>query len=359
MFVVGFGLIVVILWEAFETIVLPRRVQRRLRLTSLVYGASWHPYARLARSMPVGKRRESFVGFFGPLSLLLLLAFWAAGLVVGFAVVYWSLDAAVHVPDPPVTFATYLYASGVCFFTLGLGDVVPLDWPGRAGVVVEAGLGLGFLAMVISYLPVIYQAFSHREVSIALLDSRAGSPPSASELVARQLRDGRWDEVDAVLRDWERSAAELLESHLSYPILCFYRSQHDNQSWLGALTAILDTCALALALRDPGSARQAELTFAMARHAVVDLAQVFGTPPKPPSRDRLATDEFLRLAERLAAAGLALDGGEVERRLAVRREAYEPYVSALADYPLMPLPPWVPAVKARDNWQSSAWDRRD
>lgn len=359
MLVVGLGLIVVILWEAFETIVLPRRVQRRLRLTSVLYSGTWHPYSRLARWMPAGKRRESFVGYFGPLSLILLLVVWAAGLVAGFASVYWSLGSAFHGPDRSVTFATYLYVSGVSFFTLGLGDVVPTDWPGRAGVVIEAGLGLGFLAMVISYLPVLYQAFSHREVSIALLDSRAGSPPSAAELVARQLRDGRWQEVDDLLREWERSAAELLESHLSYPVLCFYRSQHDNQSWLGALTAILDTCALVMALRGPGAARQAELTFAMTRHAVVDLAQVFGTPPRPPSRDRLGAEELGILVARLASVGLALEGGDVVRRLAARRETYEPYVHALGEYLLMPLPPWVGAVKAHDNWQSSAWDQVD
>jgi hypothetical protein len=359
MLLLGIGIVVLILWEAFETIVLPRRVQRRLRLTSLVYGAGWFPYSRLALWLPAGRRRETFISYFGPLSLLLLLVFWAAGLIAGFAVIYWSLATRLETPEGTVSFATYLYLSGVSFVTLGLGDVVPLEWPGRAAVVVEAGLGLGFLAMVISYVPVLYQAFSLREVRIALLDSRAGSPPSAAELVVRQVSAGRWEEVDRVLEDWERSAAELLESHLSYPVLCFYRSQHDNQSWLGALTAVLDTCALAMALRDRTSVRQPELTFAMARHAIVDLAQVLGTPPKPPPHDRLAAEVFERLAERLAAAGITLEGTEVERRLAAYRQTYEPYLNALGEYLLMPLPPWVGKAKAHDNWQSSAWDRLD
>ena len=126
------------------------------------------------------------------------------------------------------------------FFTLGFGDLTPQGPTGRALAVAEAGIGFAFLAVVISYLPVFYQAFSKREVTISLLDARAGSPPTAGSLLLRLAPGRNFEALDRFLQEWERFAAEVLESHLSFPLLSYYRSQHDNQSWLAAMTTILD-----------------------------------------------------------------------------------------------------------------------
>ncbi|HEX8139444.1 MAG TPA: potassium channel family protein [Pyrinomonadaceae bacterium] len=349
--------IVMVMLDAFETIVLPRRVTRRLRLTKLFYQWSWLPWASIARRMRGKKRREAFLSFFGPLSLIALLAVWATGLVVGFSLLQWATGSGLNVPAEEVSIATYLYMSGETFFTLGLGDVTPLSRFGRALTVVEAGVGFGFLAIVIGYLPVLYQAFSRREVNISLLDARAGTPPSAAELLRRHSEGDNMAELGQLLGDWERWAAELMESHLSYPVLCWFRSQHDNQSWLAALTTVLDACALVIVGVDGASGRQAQLTFAMARHAVVDLAQIFSTAPQPPASDRFPPAELERLRLVLSAAGIALrDGAAAEQKLAELRRMYEPYVNALSEYLLMPLPSWIPATTAADNWRTSAWE---
>ena len=188
--------------------------------------------------------------------------------------------------------------------------MVPTGAAGRALSVVEAGMGFVFLAVIISYLPVLYQAFSRREITISLLDARAGSPPSAGELL-RRLAAGRSPAgAGPFLVEWERWAAELLESHISFPVLSYYRSQHENQSWVGALTAILDTSALLIAGVDGPDSYQARLTFAMARHAAVDLALVFQTPPLPPQPDRLPRGGLR------PAAGVALRGGGDDARRA-------------------------------------------
>ena len=151
-------------------------------------------------------------------------------------------------PDGHETFLTTLYMSGTTLFTLGIGDVVPHSPAGRFLTVFESGIGLGFLALVIGYLPVVSQAFSRREASIALLDARAGSPPTAPSCCAgMSATDGATTLVE-LLRDWERWSAELLESHVSFPVLAFYRSQHDNQSWVAAMTCVLDSCALVLSV---------------------------------------------------------------------------------------------------------------
>ncbi len=356
--VLGLALILVVLWDAFETVVLPRRVTRRVRLAKLFYRSTWLPWSALARRMPPGKRRETYLGFYGPLSLPLLLSVWAGGLVFGFALLHWSLGSPLKGSGGPPGFLTDLYLSGTTFSTLGIGDVVPRTPLARALTVLEAGTGFGFLALVIGYLPVLYQSFSRREVNISLLDARAGSPPAAGELLRRHSHENGMDALRELLRDWERWAAELLESHLSYPVLAYFRSQHDNQSWLAALTTILDTSALVITGVDGACERQAELTFAMARHAVVDLAQVFGASPRAPRADRLPPEDLQRLRVTLAASGLRLrENAAADERLAKLRRMYEPYVYSLGQFLQLTLPGWAVQARRTDNWQTSAWER--
>ena len=231
--VLGFALLSAALWDAFEVIISPRRVTHRFRFSRAFYRSSWRLWSAVAQSIADENRRETYLGIFGPLSLVMLLGVWATAIVAGFAMMHWGFKTPLNAAPGIAPLSTYLYMSSTTFFTLGLGDVTPMGAPGRALTVVEAGMGFGFLAAVISYLPaILYQAFSRREVSILLLDARAGSPPTAGELLRRHGNDMR--ELEQLLYDWERWSAELLESHLSYPVLAYFRSQHTNQSWLAA-----------------------------------------------------------------------------------------------------------------------------
>jgi hypothetical protein len=350
-------LIIVTLQDSFESIILPRRVARRFRLSRLFYVATWAIWSFIARKMRAGNRREFYLSYYGPLSLILLLIIWATLLMFAYALLQWGLNLPMNAPEKNVTFGTYLYLSGTTFITLGLGDVIPLAGVGRFLAILEAGMGFGFLALIIGYVPIIYQAFSRREISISLLDARAGSPSSATEMLRRHYRTERIEELIQFLRDWERWCAELLESHLSYPVLTYYRSQHERQSWLTALTTILDTCALLLVGFDGVTTPTARFSFAIARHAAVDLAQVYGTPPMNPKLNRLSPADFRRMHDALAEVGLHLAHKEdAEKRLADLRQIYEPFINALADHLLVNLPPWVVSEKTVDDWQTSAWD---
>jgi hypothetical protein len=355
----GLSLILIILWDTFETIILPRRVTRRIRLTGVFYATVWAPWSRLVRSVSNRKKREKYLGFFGPLSLLMLLSLWATGLIIGYATIHWGLETKLNLPNETGLFATYLYISGETFFTLGYGDIVPQFPLGRAIAIIEAANGFGLLAIVLGYLPVLYGAFSRREVNISLLDARAGSPSSAAEMLRRHGESGHMHDLDIVLHEWEHWSAELLESHLSYPVLCYFRSQHDNQSWLSSMTTILDTCALVMLGIEGTQAWQAKLTFAMARHAVVDIVQIFRTEPtSAQASTRLAPGDLDRLRKILAKNGTHLRDDEgAEQRLAELRMMYEPYVCALSEMLLMPLPPWILGSDAIDNWKTSAWGR--
>ena len=352
--ILGVLMVTMMLWDAFEVIILPRRVTHRFRFARFFYRLTWQLGSVVAEWITGDKRRESYLSIFGPLSLLLLLGVWATGIIAGFAMLQWGLQDRLNVGQSVASFLTYLYMSGTTFFTLGLGDVIPWGRVGRTLVVLEAGLGFAFLGGVISYLPMIYQTFSRREVSISLLDARAGSPPSAGELLRRNGED--MSELRRLLVDWERWSAEVLESHLSYPFLVYFRSQHTNQSWLAALTTILDACALVMTGINGGPKRQAHLTFAKARHAVVELSQIFIVSPPALAPDRLPSSSLSVLGKMLAEAGVTLrDDLATEQTLRELRRMYEPNIQALSKYLLISLPPWFRISETPDSWQISNW----
>lgn len=343
----------VVLWDTFETIVLPRTVRRQVRLASFFFVALYGAWSYIAQRMRADRaRREFFLGTFAPAALLLLLATWALLLIVAFALLHWGAGSDLHVSGDrslnDASFGVYLYLSGVTLFTLGFGDVSPTDVTGRLLAVVEAGLGFGFLAAVIGYLPVMYESFSRREKALLLLNSRLGTPPTACGLLAEYGRDESREDLDRFLRDAHEWAAELLHTYTSYPIVAFYRSQHDEQSWLLTLTAVLDSCALldvvlsrSTSLRSH-TRRQAQLTFKLSRHVLRDFAKLINVKPVLTERERLDAGEWRLLCARLAAAGVPVLDEDAEAQLAILRGEYEALVSALAQRLLLDLPPWSP-----------------
>jgi hypothetical protein len=352
--IAGILLIGIILLDAFETIILPRGLSRRFRLASTFYSVSWRLWSGAARSWKNDNLREAILSYFGPLSLILLLVIWGFCLILGFALVQLGAEGVRP------SLGTDLYMSGTTFFTLGLGDITPHTSVARLITVIEAGIGFGFLAIVIGYLPILYQAFSRREQAISLLDARGGSPPTASELLIRHgVADGG-AALNQLLRDWEQWSAELLENHISYPVLCYYRSQHDRQSWLAAMSAILDTSALVIVGIDGVPEWQARLTFAMARHAVVDLAAIFGCLPDSAKTVRLDHDSLEQLYTKLDDAGMKLKTGpEAEAKLAKLRALYEPHVNSLAERMAFKIPPFVQSEPVRDAWKTTGWHDTD
>ena len=363
---ISFGLLFcsLVALDAVQTVVIPRRPSGRFRITRFFFIFTWTPWVFVGEHIKSHKVREQFYGVYGPISLIFLLLFWASLLILGFALMLYGfgtpyLDSSLPPGQHPVLhFFTDLYVSGTSLTTLGPGDVIPRRQTARFLMIIESGTGLGLVALVISYVPVLYAAFSRREVSVALLDSRAGSPPTAAELLTRHGFDGGQPALITLLAEWERWSADILESHISYPVLCYYRSQHDNQSWLSALPTILDVCALLITTIEGPASRQAQLTFAMARHAIVDLGHVFQIEIDElallnvTETNRLSDTTFTRLCDRLSAVdiGLCTDSNSAHRLLAIR-QLYEPRAQALADHLCMPLPQWISDPKPTDQWR--------
>jgi len=348
--VLGVLLIALIFQDVFEVLLLPRRVRRRWRLAGLFFRVTWTLWRKLAGFFTAAGR-ASFLSIYGPLSIVSLYVAWASGLIVGFGLCQWGLNRHHGIAT---SLSSDLYLSGSTFFTLGFGDVTPHTGAAKVVAIMEAGSGFGLIAAVIGYLPVLYQLFSRRETLVIQLDGRAGSPPSAAFLLVGHGADQAMAEFNAYLRSWEMWGAELLESHLSYPMLIFYRSQHDNQSWLGGLSAIMDACAVVLSGLHGARTFQARMTFAMGRMVVIEMTRVMRLQPITPETDRLPPERFAELAASLAEAGLALEGPAVEARLAALRITYEPLLEAVSRFLLLPIPAWLPSATP-DNWQMDAY----
>lgn len=353
--ILGFALLFSILWDAFESVILPRHVRRSFRIARFFYRTAWRICSVTATHIRNPKRREGYLSYFGPLSLLLLIGFWALALVVAFAMVQWAAGSALSASGSSSTFRTDLYYSGTTFFTLGLGDLTPQTPLARVLSVVEAGTGFGFLALIIAYLPTLYGAFSQREVNISLLDARAGSPPTASELLRRHGKERIQNGLEHYLRDWETWSGQLMESHVTYPFLCFFRSQHDNQSWIAAFTAILDTCALLIAYGEGETRWQAQLTFAICRHAVADLAQIFYIDARMPEQNRLPAQDLPKVRSLLVECGVPGCTEAGDAKLKELRLLYEPYLNGLSQLLLMPLPSW--GVELPPHQENTVWGR--
>jgi hypothetical protein len=278
-------------------------------------------------------------------------------LTIAFALLHWA--AGLRPTSLPASFGNDLYISATTLFTLAHGD--PQNAVSKWIVSVEAGLGLAFLGLVVGYLPVLYQAFSVRELPICMLDARAGSPPSAGRLVESMPTNP--ETLGRQLEAWEYWEAQVLESQLSFPMLAYFRSHHPNQAWLTALVAITDFAAVVSVAAAGDLRAQAEKTFAMGRHVLADITVEFGLEnesDKAERAERLPQTKFAVLLERVRGRVSLFDEKRfVWQELARRREIYEPHAIALSHYFLMSLPDWLGDEASRSNWDVPLSDREE
>lgn len=353
--IAGALLVLAMLTEFFVTFLLPRRVKRDPRLARGLYRAAWGPWRALARRLPETPQ-DTVLGFFGPIWIIATIAIWSLGIVLGFACMFWASDTAVSVHTSD--FGDAIYYSAAAFFSAGT-NLNPTDAFGRALQIGEAACGFAVLFIAIGYLPALYQAFSRREVAVSQLDPRAGSPPTAATLLLQAGERGRWEQLAAYLAEWEVWTAELMETHLAYPVLGYFRSQHVNQNWLASLVSVVDACAFFIAATPEQGDEGAVLTFAIGRHALADLAHVFRVRLPDDDHERLTREQFDELHGRLSAAGVGLvDSDEAWDHLAKLRRAYEPYARGLSALLALRLPDWMPVGEVEKNWRLAAWQSR-
>jgi hypothetical protein len=357
--ILGGALVALMLLEIFVAFLLPRRVKRDPKLVRTVFAYGWRPWRRIARAMPA-QAGDTMLGVYGPLGLVVNLVLWVGVMMLGYACLLWANGSHLAVAGHGrrvVDFGNDLYFAAATMTTNGPSNLAAHTSFARAVQVIAAASGLAVLAIVIGYLPSLYQAFSRREATVSQLDARAGSPPSAGRLVIRTAQHGGWPELAEYLGGWEKWTAELMETHLAYPILAYFRSQHVNQNWLSAMCTVLDACVLTIACAPPETIDSARFTYAIARHASVDLCYSFHVPPADPPADRLPPDSLRELLAQMQAAGIepVVDFERVLERVTFMRGHYEPYVNALALRLDLRLPEWLAPEVTTDNWRTTEW----
>jgi hypothetical protein len=345
-----------VLWDGFATVVLPRTVDPGRRPSARFTRWTWRLWAAAGRQIPEPGLRLNYFSVFGPLAVMLLLALWGGLIVLAFALIYHGLGPRFQAASGPVGFGALLYMSGSTFLTLGLGDVTASDFIGRLFVLLEAGSGYTFLALIITYMPLLDQAYGAREVGNLLTLSRAGRPPGALRFLSRYASPDCSEVLRGNLREAERWMAETLQSHLSHPVLTFYRAQHPGQSWLVALATVIDSCALLSVGGEGVLPAQARLTYGMGVRLLEDLTEALGFSVGRRCRTRLAEADLPALLEAAEASGLGLTlgpGVAPELLRLVRR--YDGQLVTLASWLEVTLPPWVPL--APDGQEPEANDR--
>lgn len=337
----GVLLVAFTLIDAFEVVLLPRPVRRRIRLHRYFFKITWGVWRRVAQRWPRGPAREDFIGVYGPLSMVMIFALWAVCLIAGFGLLQWAVQSP-STGDQWQSLASEMIVSGDAFFTLGYGDIVPRNAMARLLVILEAGTGFGFIALTVGYLPVLYQHFVRRDLQLIEFTARAGARPTAAALLAWHAQ-GTPEQLDRWLRDWEVWACDIVESHSVYPMLAFYRSQHEGQSWLAALAVVLDTCALLITGREESTELQSAATFSAARRVLDEISQSLrvGIEPHRPDR-RLPVGKLERLSPIIARVvpGWQDDAATLQA-LGKLTRSYEPQLESLAAYLLLDLPDWI------------------
>jgi len=335
----GILLVVFTLLDVFSTIVVPRSSSRRFRLTRVLFTSFWRPWRWFGLRAKTRETRERILSVAAPGFLFVLLAVWAFLVMLGYALILWSppfvgdIHGAGH-----GSFLTCLYLSGTSLFTIGFGDVVETG-PARAVVIAEGATGLGLVAVVIAYLPVLYASFNRREVGIMLLDARAGSPPSGPELLRHAAEAHDKQGLSGLFAEWERWSADILETHLSYPLLAFFRSPHDNTSWVTALGSVLDAATLILSAMDKEPLPAAQTFYRTGVHAVEDLFFYFRVEERRPMIERSEFEDVLRDFKDLGIPVRPPD--EAWERFQEMRGAYGGRLDALAILLASPPAQWI------------------
>ncbi|HEX4143576.1 MAG TPA: potassium channel family protein [Pirellulales bacterium] len=336
-----------VLWDGFATIVLPRTVTPSRRLSGRFNRWSWWLWSRAARRIKQDDLRLSFLSVYGPISVMLLLILWAGLMIVAFALIYQTMGQRFQASVGPADFGTLLYMSGSTFLTLGIGDVTSADPIGRLFMILEASSGLIFLGLVITYMPLLHQAYAAREVYNLLIHSRLRGSPVAIQLLHRYSGPDRAEILRGHLRDAEHWMAETLQSHLAHPVLSFYRAQHWGESWLVSVATIMDTCTLVIVGGEGLPAAQARLTYQMGVRLLTDLTHALAIRIDHDCPTRVSEADIPVIAAAMQAAGLNLRLEQMRtlELLRLSRE-YEIYLIALSHWLMFPLTGWLPPKPA-------------
>lgn len=335
----GIAAIVLALIDVFQSVIVPRAATVSYRISFFVIRGLWLLWPAAAQLLHArdADRRENFFATFAPLALVLMLGVWVVVLVLGYGAILWALRA--QITPFPHSYWDTVYFAGSSLLTIGFGDIVARHGLARFIALCAGVSGLGVVSITTAYLFAIFGTFQQRETFIVTIAARAGSPPSGVGLL--EIAASAHDSFPAIMREGQRWTASLMESHLAYPILAYFRSSHDDQSWVATLGVLLDASALATTVFDPPKVGEVTVSSSIGRHAVHDLSGYFhlrGNIADP----GLGRDEFDRAYDRLASVGYRLRDRDVAwTDFAELRSEYAGPLNAMARFFQIPPVQWI------------------
>jgi Ion channel len=339
--VLGAAIVMLTLNDVFQSVVMPRATGRRFRISFYVWRSMWFIWPRAAWRIFAGDgdRREEFLAIFAPFMLTLLIGLWAGLMILGFGSVLWGVRGGI-VPAH-ASFGSMVYFAGTSLLTIGFGDIVGRGAIPRLVSLLAALAGLSFVSILTAFLFAVFGSFQQRETFVVTVGARAGAPPSGINLLAIAGYSRTTDDLSTLMIDAQRWAASVMESHLAYPMLAYFRSSHDDQSWIGTLGTLLDAATLMMTTLGGVRDGQARIFYNVGRHATRDLAKYFRVYSGEESVG-IERSEFDHACDRLVAAGYELrPRDEAWERFSNLRLTYAPQLNMLAR--LFQIPPlqWI------------------
>ena len=334
----GIFLILVTLRDVFQSVIVPRAVDRRLRISYFLSRWLWGIWPKLSWAYRDEGKREDFLGTYAPFAMVALLMAWVFTLIVGYGLVFYAMRDQFH--QRPINVWTAMYYAGTTLLTIGFGDYTARTGLARLVSLAAGASGLSVVAVVTAYLFAIFGSFQQREVFVTYLGTRAGAPPSGLGLIAVHAFDGLMPDLPQVFVQGQLWTHAVMESHLAYPILAFFRSSHDYESWIGALGTLLDAATILLTTIDDGTHGQARIMFWTGRHLVSDFSKYFGLRlGEGPGIEKY---EFLQARIRLVELGFKLkDEEESWKAFSEMRSTYAPGLAAMAAFWAIPPLQWI------------------
>lgn len=324
-FILGAAIAALTLWSAMLTVVVPRA--ERALLSRVHFIAVRQGFQLVSRYLSFGLPKDTIMSRYAPIALILLPVMWAFHVIVGFAAMFWALGTR--------GFEQALIISGSSLTTLGFAR--PEGGASESLAIFEAVIGLGLVALLISYLPSLYSAFTAREHAVVHLEIRAGRPPTPAVMIPRMHQIGMLQgmDIDAFWADWERWFIDVEETHTSHPALVFFHSAYPGRSWITSAGAALDAAAISVAAVDIPP-RPAEMIMMRAGFlALRNVAEYFGVPidhdPQPEDPISITRQEFDSVLAAIEAEGVPIkdDRDQAWRDFAGWRVNYDSALLAL------------------------------
>lgn len=337
----GAVLVLVILSDAIATLIVTRGRTGRWRPARLWFTATWRAARAVAARLPA-RGSDFILNLYPALSLLGVLVLWLAGLAVAWALIFWGLG---EKPGGHSDWGTIVYYAGTSLLTPAFGTASGTAV--RFLSLVDTLTGLGTIALLISYLPALYGAYSRREARLLTLDDPMGGRLTPVRVIAVHAVDRELRMFDRFCAEWEMWTAEVLESHVSYPMLSLFRSQHVGQSWVTALGVVTDAATLACACVAGADAREPYFLYRRGRRAVLDIAARLNVPEAERGGTWLTRDNMEIAWAALVELGLPLrDKEEAWLRLQELRTPYGARLQELIDYLMAPHGFWGHSAEA-------------